>query len=406
MSTDDVLHSEQAQKESRKAGGRDPDIDSLRGVAIGVVLLLHFALAFGLTDSPLGELLGRWWTRALVLNGNFGVTLFFVVSGFLITRNLLRRHGALRHIHLKRFYVERAARILPPLLLALVLIVPAGLFGLPHFANTIRGEVDPTWLWLASVGSVLTFWHNHLMQSQGYFNYCLNVYWSLSVEEVFYLGFPLVCVLLRKNALIVLGCLGLIAAGPWYRSQHLEDEIFYLYGYFACFDAIAIGCLCAMVCQHWTLRAPLGRLIRLPTALTLVILYLNGFGEDPTWSFTLLALTTAVWIWAGQAPPDAEARPTLPMTATAQSRSSLRRRLDHVSPLRWLGRHSYELYLFHIIVLAVLRQFINRDAMTYSNRLPLLAFYLVLSALLAAVVARQFATPLNHYLRRRFAPPA
>jgi peptidoglycan/LPS O-acetylase OafA/YrhL len=65
------------------SAGHLPRVDSLRGVAILSVLLLHFTLAFGLFDSPLGDLLGRPLLAVFTLRGNYGVTLFFVVSGFL-----------------------------------------------------------------------------------------------------------------------------------------------------------------------------------------------------------------------------------------------------------------------------------------------------------------------------------
>jgi surface polysaccharide O-acyltransferase-like enzyme len=59
------------------------------------VLLLHFSLTYRLTDSPLSLVLPVKWIRAVVVNGNYGVTLFFVISGFLITsNNLAVRHEA------------------------------------------------------------------------------------------------------------------------------------------------------------------------------------------------------------------------------------------------------------------------------------------------------------------------
>ncbi len=54
-----------------------------------------------------------------------------------------------------------------------------------------------------AVLSVLTFWHNVLMQRAWYFNYAMNIYWSLSVEEMFYLVFPLLCLGLKRPVLIV-----------------------------------------------------------------------------------------------------------------------------------------------------------------------------------------------------------
>lgn len=142
--------------------------DFLRGIAIAGVLLLHFTLAYGMANSPLGDLLPPWLLRGLVLNGNFGVTIFFAISGFLITSNSLRRWGELRHIDPRSFYVLRLARIMPPLLLALAIIVALGCLDLPFFTNGDDRHDFPATFFVIAAGSVLTFWHNVLMQSTGY----------------------------------------------------------------------------------------------------------------------------------------------------------------------------------------------------------------------------------------------
>ena len=59
---------------------------------------------------------------------------------------------------------------------------------------------------------MLTFWHNVQMQSSGYVNYCVDIYWSLSVEEVLYLVLPLVCLMLRRTWLIVLFCVATLVS--------------------------------------------------------------------------------------------------------------------------------------------------------------------------------------------------
>jgi peptidoglycan/LPS O-acetylase OafA/YrhL len=369
---------------------RDAAIDSLRGIAITLVLLLHFALAFGVSDSVIGDLFGRPFTKALVISGNYGVTVFFVVSGFLITSGLLARHGELSRLSLKQFYIARSGRILPPLLLALAVIVPLGLAGLPFFDNGDGDASRPLSFWWPAVGSVLTFWHNQLMQSAGYFNYCLNVYWSLSVEEVFYLVFPLLCLLLRREALIAAACLVLIALGPVFRAQHSDNEVAYLYAYPACFDAIAFGCLCALVCRRWTLSAPTVRLLAPVAAALMTAIYLIGFDEHRVFGFTAMALSAALFIWATRTPAPAFG-------------AGLRRALVVVTtPLRWLGRHSYELYLFHVIVLAGMRQFVSRESLHHDHRAPLLLAFVLTSALLAALISRHFAEPINRRWRQRW----
>ena len=80
--------------------------------------------------------------------------------------------------------------------------------------------------------------------------------------------------------------------------------------------------------------------------------------------------------------------------------------LRRVLPFRWvawLGRHSYELYLFHIIVLGAIRDLIPKESLPAVYKLPLLAVFLALSVLVAFCIARGFADPLNGYLRRRLA---
>lgn len=369
---------------------RDAAIDSLRGIAITLVLLLHFALAFGVSDSVIGDLFGRPFTKALVISGNYGVTVFFVVSGFLITSGLLARHGELSRLSLKQFYVARSGRILPPLLLALAIIVPLGLAGLPFFDNSDGDVSRPASFWWPAVGSVLTFWHNQLMQSAGYFNYCLNVYWSLSVEEVFYLAFPLLCLLLRREALIAAACLLLVAWGPLFRAQHSDNEISYLYAYPACFDAIAFGCLCALVCRRWILPVTAARLLAPAAVASMAAVYLVGFDEHRVFGFTAMALSVALFIWATRAPVPAFG-------------AKLRRALGMATtPLRWLGRHSYELYLFHVIVLAGMRQFVSRESLHHDHRAPLLLAFVLTSALLAALISKRFAEPINRRWRARW----
>jgi peptidoglycan/LPS O-acetylase OafA/YrhL len=65
----------------------------------------------------------------------------------------------------------------------------------------------------------------------------------------------------------------------------------------------------------------------------------------------------------------------------------------------WFGRHSYELYLFHIIVLAAMRDIVPKEALSYMLKLPFLALFVLLSAAAAGAVSRLYAEPLNRRLR-------
>jgi peptidoglycan/LPS O-acetylase OafA/YrhL len=242
----------------------------------------------------------------------------------------------------------------------------------------------PAYFWIATL-SVLTFWHNVLMEVAGYFNYCLNIYWSLSVEEVFYLCFPPACLLLKRRQLIAALCLAAIVVAPWYRHRHADDELYFMYGYAACFDAIAFGCLTAMLYSRVDLRGRAGGAIRCVAGLGLAVTYLAGIEGHEVFGFTWIAVFTAVLLFNAF---DAEPR----------------RRHAPFRLIAWFGQHSYELYLFHIIVLGAIRDLIPKESLPTVYKLPLLVVFVALSALVAFCVARGFADPLNGYLRRRLSP--
>lgn len=373
-----------ASLNSRSARGRNGHVDFLRGIAILLVLLLHFALAYGLTNCPLRSIIGITALKAVFYNGNFGVTLFFVVSGYLITSMSLARWGEPAHLNFRAFYTYRFARIMPSILLALSIIVTLGLLHLPYFRNAHAGQPMPDSFFLLAVLSVLTFWHNVLMQSAGWFNYCLNIYWSLSVEEVFYLGLPVVFLFLRRKWLIVTACLILIALAPLYRSSHSDDELFFECGYLACFDAIAMGCLTALLASQYKPDATHATVMRVIAGACFTVIYLRGIYTHEIWGFSMIALCAAVYL-TGSFNDGASGLATGRMTRF----------------VRWFGRHSYELYLFHIIVLAALRNLLDRKDLPAIAWLPWLALFLCLSALIAMLVARFISEPANRAIRHR-----
>ncbi len=154
-------------------------LDGLRGLAVLVVVLYHF--------EP-----------DVVPGGFLGVDLFFVLSGFLITSLLVREWDATRAISLRTFWVRRARRLVPALLLLLLVVGVASLF-MDDRVDAQRFSVDG----LASLGYVAN-WH-FISSGQSYIDQFLQGavsplrhMWSLAIEEQFYLVWPLVVVGVAK----------------------------------------------------------------------------------------------------------------------------------------------------------------------------------------------------------------
>ncbi len=164
---------------------RNAGIDFLRGLSIVLVLLNHIGLRLRLTEGVLGAHLPRELLNDLNFNGSEAVYIFFVISGFLITSNALVRWGSLGAIELRGFYVRRVARILPCLAILVGVLSALHLLGVHDFVIHGRGQSLP-----GAVGSAFGLYLNWYEGHTGYLPANWDVLWSLSIEEVFYLGFP------------------------------------------------------------------------------------------------------------------------------------------------------------------------------------------------------------------------
>jgi peptidoglycan/LPS O-acetylase OafA/YrhL len=343
------------------AGTRNRRIDLIRGISILLVLFHHFNIAYHLNDTSLASVFGWDAVRAVARNGNYGVTMFFVISGYLITTNADRRWPGLGSIDARAFYGLRVARIVPCLLLLLSAV------------NV-----------LASAG-IAIFWMNVLIGTHGWVNYPLSVLWSLSVEEVFYLSFPILCLLLRGESRLIAFWSALVVIGPLYRFAYQGDEGGVLYAYFACFDGIAIGCCMALFAKRIAVHGRTRTLLQFFTVAAMSFVYLYWpIGQSNVIGVTAMALGTAVLLLAAHHCP---AEPVF------------QRR--HVSAVfAWFGRLSYELYLFHLIVLGMLRTMFPPTGVIGDEKLVLLAGFLLFSAGLSVSISRLYAEPLNRNIRR------
>jgi peptidoglycan/LPS O-acetylase OafA/YrhL len=221
------------------------ELDGLRAIAILLVLARHAVRPFQ-NESPLLPL-GSWDAAIPLLNGWVGVDLFFVLSGFLIAGHLLRHRDRPGGLALGPYLAKRALRIVPAYF-AVLLIVAAGLVPLYAFSQDALG---------LRVAYHALFLQDYLPST------IVVTFWSLGVEEKFYLLAPLILAAVlswRRPAAQIALVAALILVGPAARlaSAFAHPEIdayvpfFYTFRtpFHACIDALMIGVLGALLHHH------------------------------------------------------------------------------------------------------------------------------------------------------------
>jgi peptidoglycan/LPS O-acetylase OafA/YrhL len=377
-------------------GHRVPAIDVLRGLCIIAVVLHHINLRIVFKNSAFGAMLSPAVNRVLFWNGAYGVSVFFVISGFLITTWSLKRWGAPAQINLRQFYRMRFARIMPCLLALL------GLLSILHLTGRYGFVINPQRTTLPrALLAALTFHVNWLESARGYLPAAWDVLWSLSVEEMFYVFFPVLCRTTRNLAafITVLSCFVII--GPFARTILTHNSLWQDYGYLACMDGIALGCIAAVVVRVITVHAINARKIILQSRVLLglqligaaLVILITAF-RHTTWvlglpkaglNVTVLEFGAAIMLIAMQLRFESGTTHTYPINAV----------------FRWFGRNSYEVYLTHMLVVWPMMR-IFYDLHQPINAAPL--WFLAITALagvLGYVVARFYSEPLNRRLRAK-----
>lgn len=362
---------------SRLAG-----VDVLRGVSVLLVVLHHINLRFLLSGFPVQHALPARAAQVLFWSGYYAVVAFFVISGFLITGLSLRRWGGLRGVRIGSFYRMRFARIAPCLLLLLVILSALHLAGAADF--TIRPERASL---ARALTAALTFHVNWLEGHHGYLPGGWDVLWSLSVEETFYILFPLAAVLLRSDRSFLAAMAALVIIGPVSRTLLGDADPWREYAYLSCTDAIAFGCIAAIVVHRHLLGIRYLRLALLSGAL-ISILTVVLFNEDVYTGVARFGLNVTCL----------EVGIALMVVAFGSGvGNALFAR--GTGWLRVIGRCSYEVYLFHMLIVLALMMIV-RHVHSASQTFPLwYAAMLGGSILLGYVIAQVYSEPLNRRLR-------
>jgi len=214
-----------------------PSLDGLRGISVLVVLLGHVSATNG---AP--KFLEHSYIHSL---GNVGVRFFFVLSGFLITTLLLREWDKTGGISLKNFYIRRVRRIFPAIMVYIAIIWALYIFGVVDlrqhlYSGTVTESAIPDLI------RALTFTANFHHDYNWYFNHL----WSLSVEEQFYLVWPLLMIVSgpRRWLLISVAVICMAPFIRWYMYLNLTGNHVALSREFqAIFDSLLTGAVVAML---------------------------------------------------------------------------------------------------------------------------------------------------------------
>jgi len=371
---------------SPQTSPRNVGVDLLRAFSILVVLADH------LRGSPIefsrsGPYVDKLYS--LFDRGILGVSIFFVLSGYLITKTTMEREANIFSMSATKFYTYRIGRIVPLLTLVLLISVviftwrpqqyfSASAFG---FIYDVEGYPKYFWFWF----SLIFFLRNweRILSRHVFAGVQWDIIWSLAVEEQFYIMFPWVIRLsgtLERLARVLIVVIVLGIASRAAAAILNFSFIATMMNSFSCFEELAIGVLCALFSRHLTIGRRQARLMTIAAAVAVFGAYLGSDvqGERAVLGPTILAMAVALFVLGSE-------------------RAELfRGSLSHA--VARIGQLSYGIYLLHPLVLFLVSGFL--DGMP---RPAAFAVFLALCFCTAEVSFRLYEQPMNRTIRQFFA---
>lgn len=356
-----------------------PEVQALRAIAVALVVAFHLYPAGRLTQG-----------------GFVGVDVFFVISGYLITSHLLREVEHTGTVRLGAFYARRARRLLPASLLVLLAALGLTIAYLPQ--TDWSGAATETMASAFYVQNLYLASQSVTYSAQGAAPSAVQHYWSLSVEEQFYLLWPAIILLAlwvnrrRRGtrpvttvgaALVLVCAASFVASVLWTRTSAAQ-------AYFVTPTRaweFGTGALIVLVLRRWVptpRQATALRIIGL-LAITASSVRLSQASAFPGWVAAVPVLGTAAVIAAGAPQP-----------------GSIMDRLVNLPPTQWLGRISYSVYLWHWPLIVVAPYALTEDTLRWYHKLAIIVLTLVLAHLTQRFV--EDATRYVPALRRRTRP--
>jgi peptidoglycan/LPS O-acetylase OafA/YrhL len=323
------MNSDTAQHDTTIVG-----LDGIRAVAVAVVFLSHLPIAITWLDD-------QSWFNQFRIAGFLGVNIFFVLSGFLITYKLLTTRHSDGRLALRHFYVSRAARIMPAVVVFLIVhFIYAIAFDFPPF-----GRISEEFL---MVGATVFQFANYAILSNTDLLEENGALWSLSVEGHFYIVWPFIIYLLFRvvkkisiSVAVVTALVPLLYAWlAWifhhngYLSAYLRTD--------ARIVSLVVGALGAVLWLKTNYLSQLTlRILSLPAVLAMIVIHSIADGWKPfVWDggMALFDISTMIVVLA-------LAHGVFP-AASILTQSSI----------AWIGKISYGLYIWQIPVLTILHR--------------------------------------------------
>jgi peptidoglycan/LPS O-acetylase OafA/YrhL len=364
---------------------RIPELDGMRGIAVVMVMIYHFSIVSRVSTLGLDAVYYKFARM-----GWSGVDLFFVLSGFLITGILLEAKDSSRH-YFRSFYLRRVLRIFPlyyaylAVFFGVLPFVGAAIFGEKELAKLAGLQEIQVWLWLygSNIYTFLQGAHTGLATSH---------FWSLAIEEQFYMVWPLVVFAISRGALRST-CIAMIGLAFFIRVL-LEWYDFAPHSIYAFtpsrMDTLLSGALVAILVRSSIdpdrLRTVARWILMTVAPITFLILWLNGQDADDhpliyTFGYSGLCASFSSMI-----------------ILAVLGRASLYQRLLRTRWLMYLGTYSYGLYVIHVIVRAGLVRVAGEPVLILGTQLPWQFGFI----LLCTGVTLGFALLSWHLMEKRF----
>jgi len=348
-------------------------LDGLRGIAILLVVFYH---NFGFVKY--------------FFFGWLGVDLFFVLSGFLITDILLNTVN--KPGYFKNFYAKRVLRIFPLYYLSLIiflLILPR----IKDFPLDFSFYIDHQWWFWTYLQNWFLIFHN-----VGYTTTAIQHYWSLAVEEQFYIVWPLLIFIIRKPRILlfitVLLLLGVIGTRLYMWTMQIKDlNYFGLYTYTR-IDGICIGSMLAILqfMRSRFINKYFTGLILLLAAMNFVFYFVN---KEFNFTYPYLAIvgyTTFAMLFA------------IIVHEVIQGNNKFFNFILNIKPLKFFGKISYGLYIFHWPVYLMLYDWVDKIVrpmvnISENNLTILVSILLTIIGVLISIIS--FYTFERYFLKKK-----